>query len=256
MKALLRFLEQKYNCQPYLEDITVQDLEEYLYTLTAKGKTIASRSRVVYILRSFYNFAVRQGLAVRNVAEKLEPIKTQQKERTYLSNTEFKELVKSINHSVVRVLASTLFMTGLRINEALSLTLDDVDMERKLIHIRHGKGNKSRVVPICDKLYVILAKYLEKIRLSIDSTRFFATKKTGKISRQFVNLELQIATEKLGWKKHVTCHVLRHSFASYLVRKNVNIVKVQRLLGHSSLSTTSIYTHASMEELSEAVNTF
>jgi len=177
-------------------------------------------------------------------------------ERTFLCDEEFEQLVSVITHSLVKVLIYTLFMTGLRIKEALDLTLEDVDFTANVIRVKHGKGNKSRVVPISDRLLPILRHYVDVSRPNCDSSNFFATKVSGQLSASMANKTLKQAVSQLGWNKHVTCHVLRHSFASHLVRHNVNIVRVQKLLGHASLKTTSIYTHATMDELSEAVNTF
>lgn len=251
-----RFLESQYNGPAFLEEVTIREIEEYLHDLKMQGGHASRRSRLVYIFRSFYNFATRRDFISVNVAVRIDPVKVQQKERTFLSDQEYEDLVAVINHDLVKALVSTLFMTGLRIKEALDLTLDDVDLTGKIIRVKHGKGNKSRVVPISDRLLVILCQYIDKIRPKCKSQRFFATKVTGQLSPDLVNKILKEAVAKLGWNKKVTCHILRHSFASHLVRNNVNIVRVQKLLGHSSLKTTSIYTHTTMDELAEAVNTF
>lgn len=251
-----KYLENQFNGPIYLEDVTVRDIEEYLHELKIRGCHASRRSRMVYILRSFYNFAVRQELVNTNVAARVDSVKVQQLERTFLGDEEFEELISVIMNDLVRVLICTLFMTGLRIKEALDLTLDDVDFTANIIRVKHGKGNKSRIIPISDRLLPILRHYVEKSRPQGDSSKFFATKVSGQLSASMANKTLKQAVSLLGWSKKVTCHVLRHSFASHLVRHNVNIVRVQKLLGHASLKTTSIYTHATLEELSEAVNTF
>lgn len=256
LENFAQYTEKQYNGPVYLEEITVQDIEEYLHELKVRGSHASRRSRMVYILRSFYNFATRQELVLNNVAARVDSVKVQHLERTFLSDQEFEELVSVISNRVVKVLVYTLFMTGLRIKEALDLTLEDVDFASRIIRVKHGKGNKSRIVPISDRLLPILRHYVQKTRSKGDSPNFFATKVSGQLSASMANKTLKQAITQLGWNKKVTCHVLRHSFASHLVRNNVNIVRVQKLLGHSSLKTTSIYTHASIDELTEAVNTF
>lgn len=250
------FTEKEYNGPLYLDEITVRDIEEYLHELKLRGSHVSRRSRMVYILRSFYNYATRQELVTNNIAARVDSIKVQQMERTFLSDEEFERLASVISNEVVKVLIYTLFMTGLRIKEALDLTLQDVDFQANIIRVKHGKGNKSRAIPISDRLLPILHHYVTKIRPKCDSDNFFATKVSGQLSASMANKTLKQAVTQLGWNKKVTCHVLRHSFASHLVRNNVNIVRVQKLLGHASLKTTSIYTHATMDELAEAVNTF
>lgn len=256
LENFTHYNENQYNGPVYLDEVSVQDIEEYLHELKVRGKHASRRSRLVYILRSFYNFATRQELVNNNVAARVDSVKIQQVERTFLGDEEFEELVAVIMNELVRVLIYTLFMTGLRIKEALDLTMQDVDFKAKVIRVKHGKGNKSRVIPISDRLLPILRNYVAKNRPLSASSKFFATKVSGQLSASMANKTLRQAVTQLGWNKKVTCHVLRHSFASHLVRHNVNIVRVQKLLGHASLKTTSIYTHASMAELSEAVNTF
>jgi site-specific recombinase XerD len=256
LEGFANYLEYDYNCPVYLDDVTIRDIEGYLHDLKKRGGLASRRSRMVYILRSFYNFAVKQEFIAYNVAIHVDPVKVQQKERTFLSEEEFKELISVIEHRLIRVLITTLFMTGLRIKEALDLTLEDVDLKAKVIRVKHGKGNKSRLIPISNKLLPVLKEYINTVRPQCESNRFFATKVSGQLSASMANKTLKQAVDKLGWNKKVTCHVLRHSFASHLVRHNVNIVRVQKLLGHSSLKTTSIYTHATLQELTEAVNSF
>lgn len=160
----------------------------------------------------------------------------------------------AIDHDLIQLVVLVLYLTGLRISECLSLTTDTVDLDQKVIHVVAGKGNKDRLIPISDKLLPLLQHYLEHERPDTDSNLFFCTKKTGKLSDVYVNRVLADAVKKLGWKKKVTAHILRHSFASQLVKKDVNLVQIQKLLGHSSLKVTSIYTHSNLEQLSVAVN--
>lgn len=256
LENFIRFNENLYNGPVYLNEVSVQDIEEYLHELKVRGSHASRRSRMVYILRSFYNFATRQELVLNNIAARVDSVKVQQLERTFLCDEEFEALVSVIMNDLVRILCYTLFMTGLRIKEALDLTLQDVDLEGKIIRVRHGKGNKSRIIPIGDRLFPILCRYVKESRPKSKSSKFFATKVSGQLSASMANKTIKQAVSQLRWNKRVTCHVLRHSFASHLVRNNVNIVRVQKLLGHSSLKTTSIYTHATIDELAEAVNTF
>lgn len=250
-----KFLEKKYNCTPYLEEITATDLESFLLWLKEKRNYApASRARNLYTLRSFFAYAYKKELVARNVALSVENIKLQQKERVYLSETEVQQLVGAIDHDLIQLVVLVLYLTGLRISECLSLTTDTVDLDQRVIHVVAGKGNKDRLIPISDKLLPLLQHYLEHERPDTDSDLFFCTKKTGKLSDVYVNRVLADAVKKLGWKKKVTAHILRHSFASQLVKKDVNLVQIQKLLGHSSLKVTSIYTHSNLEQLSEAVN--
>ncbi|MDN9009170.1 site-specific tyrosine recombinase/integron integrase [Brevibacillus laterosporus] len=251
-----RFLDSKYNCESYIEEITVTDLEEYLHYLKEeRGYAPASRLRNLHTLRSFFAYAYKKELVVRNIALSVEKIKVQQKERTYLTEDEVERLVHAIDHPLIRLVVIVLYMTGLRISECLNLTVDDVNLEDKVIHVVAGKGNKDRLIPISLRLLPLLQEYVQEKRPTTASPLFFCTKKTGMLSPVYVNKEITEAVKRLGWKKKVTAHILRHSFASQLVKNDVNLVQIQKLLGHSSLNVTSIYTHTNLDQLSDAINT-
>jgi integrase/recombinase XerD len=255
MHLFRKHLEERSNGPVYLEDVTEDKIEAFLRNLKdVKGYTPNSRSRFHYTLKSFYRFACRKGLVMKNLADTMEPVKLPQKERDYLNEAEVAQLVAEIPSTLLKLVVEFLFNTGLRISECLNLTLQAVDLERKVIHVWAGKGNKDRLVPINDKLYTLLKDYLDNWRDAYDSERFFATRKTGSLSQVYINHEIRAASKRLGWRKRVSCHVLRHSFASTLVQKNVGLVQIQKLLGHSSLAVTSVYTHTSLDQLKTAVN--
>lgn len=255
LKIFANFLVQKYKRTPNLYEVTIIDIEDYLFWLKQeRNYAPASRSRNLYTLRSIFAYAYKREFITRNVALSVENIKIQQKERVYLTKEEVSQLVQAIDHDLIRLVVQVLYFSGLRISECLNLTVKRVDLEKKVIHVVAGKGKKDRLVPISKKLSPLLEKYLACERVDSDSSLFFCTKKTGKLSSVYVNRILADAVQKLGWEKKVTAHILRHSFASHLVKKNVNLVQIQKLLGHSSLRVTSIYTHSNLEDLSEAVN--
>jgi len=254
LTAFNRFLEKRYNGAVYIDEVSVEDIESFLEQLKSQGQAPPSRLRRLHTLRSFFTYACKKEWVNRNIALSVEPPKLQQKERTYLSEDEVKQLIEAIDHPLICIVVMTLYHTGLRISECLNLTCDTVDLENQLIHVVAGKGNKDRFVPISDKLLPVLKSYVRHQRPKTNSPYFFATAKTGTLSPVYVNLAIGKAVQKLGWKKKVTAHILRHSFASQLVKKEVNLVKIQKLLGHSSLKVTSIYTHSDLDELSEAVN--
>lgn len=253
--AFKHFLEGKYNCEPYVDEITTSDIEDFLHDLKErKGYAPASRQRCLHTLRSFFSFCVKRELVLRNVALSVEKVKVQQKERNYLSEEEVEQLEHAIDHPLIRLVVRVLYLTGMRISECLNLTLDDVDLDRRVIHVIAGKGNKDRIIPVSERLYPLLHEYMAHQRPETGSVLLFCTKRTGMLSPVYVNSGLSEAVKKLGWKKKVTAHVLRHSFASQLVKKQVSLVQIQKLLGHSSLNVTGIYTHTNLEQLTDAVN--
>lgn len=249
-----RYIEKAMNSYVYLDEISLSYLEGYLSHRKDQGDQPVSRNRALYIFRSFYDYLMKRDLVEKDVSQKLEPIKLQQKERLYLLPNEVDELLQAIDHELVKVAAITLAYTGLRVSELCNLSIHNVNLDRGVIKVIAGKGNKDRTVPVNTKLKKILLAYEKNLRPATTSERYFCTPRTGKLSPQYINRCLNETTEKLGWKKHVSAHILRHSFASTLVRNKASLPAVQSLLGHSDLRVTSRYIHQDLEQLQDAVN--
>ncbi len=254
LNAFNEFLERKYNRPLYLDELQSFDIEDFLYHLKEKGLKSTSRSRNLYTLRSFWNYMYKKNLCEKNIADEVEPIKLQKKERVYLTAEEIDLLIHNIDHSLIKLVTQTLFYTGMRISECLNLTLDQVDLSQRVIHIINGKGKKDRNIPIHHDLLPLLQSYLEKDRPKIDTPYFFITKKTGSLSAVYFNRVIKDTANMVGIKKNISAHILRHSFASNLIKNGVNLVHIQKLLGHSNLNVTSIYTHSNLEDLDQSIN--
>ena len=249
------YLEKEYNCPVYVEDLTENDIEDYLRSGNIKGWKRTTRNKVLYILRSFFGFLGKKGYIKHNPVTNIKSIAVNKMERVYLTQEEVKALFNAIEYPVIRVVAQTMYYGGLRITECLELKLNDVDLKKNILTVRKGKGNKVRQVPINQTLHVILSNYLSHNRPNVTSDRLFPSRKTGKLSDSYFRSLFKASIDKLNWKMKVTPHTLRHSFASCLVRKDVNLIKIQRLLGHSNIKTTSIYTHTRVDDLVDAVAT-
>lgn len=254
MEYFKNYLEKSYNGPVYVEDITKDELKGYLNYIRENGYKASSRNRVLFVFRSFYNFTQEENITKEHLAKELRPIKTRKKERVHLTAEEISELVGQLDHQIVKTAVQTMYYSGLRVSECTDLTFDDLDLKNQVLHVRQGKGNRDRDIPICNDLLEILTDYLKNIRPNISSDYIFATKRSGELSGAYINRKLKEAVEELGWKKKVTAHILRHSFASNLVKHDVNIYKIQKLLGHSNISVTSLYAHSNIDDLSEAVN--
>lgn len=254
IKSFKRFETSKYNTAVYVEDITREDIESFLYYLKQERKLQpTSISRAQYTLRSFFKYLHGSNYIQSNPTAMLEAITIPKKEREYLSLSEVLKLADTISNQIIKTAILFLFYTGLRISECCNLEMGDVALNENIVKVRAGKGNKDRIVPINTTLHEILESYVKNIRPITDSKRLFATHKTGKLSPQYVNREIKIAAKILNWDKKISAHSLRHSYASALIGKNVNIVHVSKLLGHSSVKVTSIYAHSNIDQLREAV---
>jgi len=250
-----KYIESVFNGPAYVEEITVADIEKYMLSLkTERRNCPGTRSMKLMAIRSLYKFLVKKVVVTHNVAIEVDVVKVPQKERCYLSEAEVETLANSIRHPLVKLIVRFLYFTGLRVRECVSLTLSDVDLENKSVNVRFGKGRKQRRIPLSDKIVPLLLDYKNNWRPYTKNDAFFASKLTGKISPCTINSVLFKAAKDLGWEKPASCHILRHSFASRLVKKNVNIVQIQQLLGHSNLAITSRYTHVNTEQLEQAIN--
>lgn len=250
-----KYLINKYNIPPYLDDITNQDVEDYLYYLKNElGYTASSRKRKLASLRSFYKYCYQKKYCSQNITVDIQPIKQKQVERAYLTEHEVNTIVVAIEHPLIKLVIQSLYYTGMRISECLGLTLEDINFEKKYIHVINGKGGKDRIIPLNQKLADLLLDYKNNWRPDVGSDLFFCTEASGGLNRNYVNKVLQKTLKELNYDQKITAHTFRHSFASSLLKKNVDIVKIQKLLGHTSLVTTSIYTHTNLNELEEAVN--
>jgi len=253
LNSFSSFVTEKHNSPIYVEDIGLQDIEDYQRYEKERGIASASRSRSLYILKSFYNYCCKKDICPKNLASLLEPVRVKQKERAFITETEFNNLVKAIDHQVIRTVVQTMFYTGGRISEMINLKLEEVDLKNRVLHIIEGKGKKDRDVPINEKLHCILTHYLTHIRES-ESGRFFAITSTGKVSSGYINRLIHEAVDRLGWDKDVSAHVLRHSFGTNLLEKGASVVSIQKLLGHANLAVTSRYLHQDINKLNAAVN--
>jgi len=160
-------------------------------------------------------------------------------------------LLGALHSPLYRTIALVLYGTGLRISEAIRLEVSDIDAERGVIRVRGGKGGKSREVMLSPKLLIALRTYWSATRPPLP--HLFVSPKTGKIVNAYtVRTALCRARVQAGLKKHVTPHMLRHSFATHMLEGGTDVVVIQRLLGHASVATTTRYTHVSTTMIAKA----
>ncbi len=145
-----------------------------------------------------------------------------------------------------KVILTLLYSTGLRISELINLISRDIDFDERTIRVR-GKGDKDRIVLFDEKTKELLTEYL-KFRKS-NAEYLFVNRQNNKLTPRYIQLMIKKYADKAGIKKKVTPHVLRHSFATHLLKNGVDIRVIQQLLGHTSLSTTQIYTNIDMDTI-------
>lgn len=145
-----------------------------------------------------------------------------------------------------KLILSLLYSSGLRVSEVVSLKVNDIDLKDRTIRIR-GKGNKDRIVLFDQKTKKLLKEYLHE--RSQESKYLFLNRFGNPLTPRYIQITIKKYATKAGIKKKVTPHILRHSFATHLLKNGVDIRAIQQLLGHSNLSTTQIYTSVDMGTL-------
>lgn len=174
---------------------------------------------------------------------------------TVLSGDEVAALLASIRVPMYRMIASTIYATGLRIAEVCTLQISDIGSERSVIHVRCGKGSKPRLVPLPQLLLDQLRAYYKQERPW--PPYLFSSRMTrGPVSALAVRTALHGACKQAGIEKNVTPHVLRHSFATHLLEAGIDLRVIQVILGHASIRTTTRYTQVSAEVIAKTFNPY
>ena len=177
------------------------------------------------------------GMEVKRIA--LPSIQRDKQLPVVLSQPEIRVLLKTPRLLRHRMILAVMYDCGLRISEVCKIKIADIDLDRKMLHIRKSKGRKDRYVPISDMTIRGIRKYLEAEKPQI---WLFNGQKTGAAySTRGIQFVIRQARKKSGIQKAFTAHTLRHSYATHLLEMGTHIVTLQRLLGHEHIQTTMIY---------------
>lgn len=164
-----------------------------------------------------------------------------------LSQTEIRAFLDAMRSPKHRAIAMVLYSAGLRVSEAASLKVTDIDSARGQIHVRQGKGRKDRYVMLSPVVLDMLREYA-KVERPHDWLFPAGHRRDRHITSRAIQREVSRAATAAGIKKRVTPHMLRHSFATHLLESGTDLRYIQELLGHSKISTTVIYTHVARRE--------
>lgn len=214
-----------------------EEIRQFQLSLLAKKVSWSTYNQAVCALKFFYRVTLPRDWAVEMIPFGKRP-KTLP---VVLGPEEVVRLLACVHNLKIRMILTTLYATGMRISEALALTPEDIDSARMLIRIRCGKGQKERLVPLSARLLSELREYYRQCRPEV--VLFPGQYPPRPINAATVQLACKEAAAQAGLKKTVTPHTLRHSYATGLLEAGVDILAIQHLLGHSSLSTTLIYLH-------------
>ncbi|MDA3837080.1 MAG: tyrosine-type recombinase/integrase [Nanoarchaeota archaeon] len=224
------------------EQITEDDVKLYI------ADNLSERSAISIIMfLSAVKYAYTSITKVDPTAHIRRP-KREKRLPVVLTKAEIFALLEALNNKKSRMMISLVYATGMRVSEITNLKINELDFDDKIGHVRQGKGKKDRIFNIPLFLISKLKRYSE-IQKEFGETYMFSGRNGKQMSDRNVQKVVKNAGVKAGIKKEVHTHTLRHSFATHLLENEVDIRKIQELLGHADLSTTQIYTHVSPEEL-------
>lgn len=204
----------------------------------------ASSTIILFLAAIKYAFS---SILQKDVTAGIKRPKKEKKLPTVLSKEEVKSMFSALDTKKSKLMVSLIYACGFRVSELVNLKLEDLHFEEKIGYVRQSKGRKDRIFNIPDFLFKDLKNQAQK--QSQNNQEYLFTGPSGKLSERNIQKIVHKAARRAKIQKKVSPHTLRHSFATHLLENNVDIRKIQELLGHSDLSTTQIYTHISAEEL-------
>jgi integrase/recombinase XerD len=263
LKKFSEFLSMK---SKNILDATHDDIQQFLkYEKINKKNSSRTLARSLAAIRQFYNFiSDNVDMNIQNPTEKIETPHVEKILPDFLTVNELNKLFNSISEEESyelrdKTIFELLYSSGLRISEAIDLTINDIDFENMFITVT-GKGSKQRMVPIGKEAARLLHKYKRESRPAIigsrDSDFLFISKKGSQLNRKSVWRLLKNYVTRTEIKKNITPHTLRHSFATHLIENGADLRSVQELLGHMDISTTQIYTHMAKKQLQKIHKNF
>jgi len=229
------------------KQITADIVKSYRVWLNRQDLTKATQNYHIIALRGFLHYLSKRDIKSLAV-EKIELAKQHEREVTFLEPEELSRLLQAPNNLRDKAILEVLFSTGLRVSELVSLNRDSINLDRREFYVR-GKGSKIRPVFLSETAEKALRYYFEQ-RKDIESA-LFVNKDNKRLTARSVQRIVRRLAIKAGITKKVTPHTLRHSFGTDLLRSGADLRSIQQLLGHSSITTTQIYTHVTSQRLRE-----
>jgi len=229
-----------------LDEITEAELREYWLCCKEEVRWSNATMRISFSgIKHFYSYVVKRNWPLLREVK----LKRDHTLPTVLSVDEVRLILRTLPHGQNRTFYQAVYSLGLRLNEAISLQVGDINSDRMQVHIRRGKGSRHRIIPLPESTLHSLRAYW-KTHCNPEWL-FPARGRSGKdghtanrpVAEGTVQGALRRAVTKLGFKKHVHPHTFRHSYATHMIEAGVPVRHVQEYLGHSTLASTMIYLH-------------
>ena len=230
--SMKNFLEYSKN-----SGLNEQTVKEYIQK-SLKNKNHASVRRDLFAIKFFFEKILKQKIYLPNP-------KRNNTLPEILTVDEIREMIRSANNIKHKIIIKMLYGCGLKVSEIVNLKKENINFRENLIHIKLAKGKKDRFVKIPESIKKELGSYCNLLNENI----LFPSNRGGKLTKDTIQKIVQSSAKKAGIKKRVYPHLLRHSFATHLLEQGTDLRIIQKLLGHSDIKTTQIYTQISQANI-------
>lgn len=256
------YINDKYESELSLTDVDRYIIRDFMgYLSESLGNGNRTISRKLTSLKGFFNYAIKQNWISDNPTLTMKNPKFEKKIPLFFSEKDIELLLSLPDLSSkfgVRNLAilELFYSSGLRISELTILTTESIDFNRKIIKV-HGKGDKTRLIPVGTKAIEAIQNYLtirDSFHSKYSENILFLSKSGRPLDRFELTAILSQYINLVGQRKGFSPHTLRHTFATHMLSNGSDILAIQKMLGHANLSSTEIYTHVSMKDLTNTVN--
>ncbi len=257
LEDLLLFISETEGTED-LKKVDKKIIRNFIVSLSEKKIQKRSINRKLSSLRSFYLYLLKIGEIQVSPLETIPSLKFYAEKQIPISEEEMEILgeilEKEPENLLEKLIIETLYQTGMRKSELCNILLEQVDFSKSEIFVK-GKGNKQRVVPISENLLKQMREYIAIRKPNEDSGIYFFVRENGKkLSEKFVYSVVNRYLSLITLKKKKSPHILRHSFATHVLNNGAEISKVKKILGHSSLASTQVYTNGNIEQLKRVFN--
>ncbi|MDA8695691.1 site-specific tyrosine recombinase XerD [Flavobacteriales bacterium] len=240
-------------------------VDAFVAQLFDEGLSRNSQSRILSGVRNFCKYLLLEGIIEQDPLELLDSPRPERKLPDVLGVDEIQAIIDAIDLSRKegirnRAILETMYSCGLRVSEVVGLRISCIDEIEGMVKVI-GKGNKERIIPIGEVALDTVSRYINQYRKFVEievgyEDTLFLGRRGRELTRQMVFTMLRRTAHEAGIRKQVSPHTFRHSFATHLMESGADIRVVQEMLGHSSVSTTEIYTHLDQNFLRDQMQRF
>lgn len=264
LEKLIQFIEIKGE-KKGPDQITLQDLQEYIKWIAELGMSERSQARIISGIKSFYKYCLQEEIIKKDPTELLSSPKLKRALPDTLTFEEIESIILQIDLSKPegmrnKAMLETLYSCGMRVSEIINLKKSNLYLDVGFVRVI-GKGDKERLIPIGAAAVKYLQIYLQEVRVHVEIAKgaedvVFLNRRGNKLSRVMVFYIIKELAQKANVQKNISPHTFRHSFATHLVEGGADLRAVQEMLGHESITTTEIYTHLDRNFLRETLKKF